>query len=574
MSEKHSTNGRTEKAAHYFRMSTDKQEHSIERQRSQVAPYARQKGYELAGEYADEGIAGDEFLKRSGFQRLLRDAAAGKFAVVLVDEPSRLSREDPIDFIVKVVDPLRRAGVRVDTVSAGPLDYESLAGIILSVVHADKSSGETKTLSRRTLAGMARLAKDGLWFGWICPYGLRIERTIDPITGKVTDRKCVFGPEEEVRAVRFLFDAVANRGWPLRRICRELEARGVKPPKGNGYGKNKAQGAWNPRTVKKMIQNRKYVGDLPWNETHQGKYSSWKGGAVEQSATVNRKTHRHQEEDWIVVPDLIPPIIDRDTFMRAGMALAANQQRSSPSKDFRYLLTHALVCGDCGAFLRGQPDHGKKGYICASYKEYGSDKCHRNTVLEKPLLDSILAVLLDDILSPARLDEIEAEMTRRVQAERDQGGIKKLRKQIEALERDIAQGNINLARLPEDRLPGVVATIRSWEKERDGLADHLRELETGDSQQKEILDEARRQLWRLREALEGDDEEAQATVIREVVSKIEVKFTHEETHGKRSPTGKKRLLSKPAGAVLYVKPGLGLSCLCTSDYQSPARGGA
>jgi hypothetical protein len=257
--------------------------------------------------------------------------------------------------------------------------------------------------------------------------------------------------------------------------------------------------------------------------------------------------------------------------MRAGAALASNQQRTSPNGDLRYLFTHALVCGDCGAFLRGRPDRGRKSYICAKYKEYGSKACHRNTVLERPLLDSILAVLLDKVLAPARLDAIEADMKRQLEAERDTGGIRKLKKQIGALERDIAQGNVNLARLPEDRLAGVVATIRGWEKERDGLANHLRELETGASQQKEILDEARRQLWRLREALEGDDEEAQATVIREVVSKIEVRFTHIKTHGKRSPTGKKRPLSILAGAVLYVRPGLGLSCLGTSICRNPVR---
>lgn len=99
-------------------------------------------------------------------------------------------------------------------------------------------------------------------------------------------------------------------------------------------------------------------------------------------------------------------------------------------------------------------------------------------------------------------------------------------------------------------------------------------METGDGDSKRILDEARKQLWRLREALEGDDEEAQAAVIREVVSKIEVRFVHEETHGKRSPTGKKRMLNRPAGAVLYVRPGLGLSCLITSDCQNRVRGGA
>jgi hypothetical protein len=487
---------------------------------------------------------------------------------LVADEPSRLSREDPDDFIADVRRPLKRAGVQVDTVTKGLQDWKTLAGLILAAIDAHKSSEEVRDLSRRVLGGMARLAREGRFFGWIRPYGLRVEKTIDLQTGEILDRKCVFGPEEEVRAVRFIFDAVANRGWSLRRICRELEARGAKPPQGNGRGKNKAEGRWNPGTVRKILANRKYVGDLPWNTTHQGKYSEFEGGAVQQSDTINRKTHRHAEEDWIVAPDIIPPLIDRDTFTRAQAALTASQKRTSPAAGFQYLFTHALVCGDCGSFMRGQPVRGHKCYICAKYKEYGSGACHRNTVREATVLKSLVAVLLDSVLDPARLDAVEAEMTRQMEAERDSGGVDRLRRQIEALDRDIAQGNINLARLPEDRLAGVVATIRGWEKERDTLQARLGELESGTGESQHALAEARKQLWRLRDALEGGNLEAQAAVIREVVSRIEVHFKHEQTHGKRSTKGKGRVLNKPAGATVYIQRGLGLSCLSSSEIPN------
>src|SRR5262249_6090728 len=139
-------------------------------------------------------------------------------------------------------------------------------------------------------------------------------------------------------------------------------------------------GHWSRRTICKFLRNRKYVGDMPWNETHQGKYSSWKNGAVKQSGTINRQFHRHDEEDWIVVPDLIPPLIDRDTFTRAQAAMAANKKRTSPVKDDPYLFTRTLVCGDCGAFMTGHYEsrYPGKSYVCAKYKEYGTKECHRN----------------------------------------------------------------------------------------------------------------------------------------------------------------------------------------------------
>src|SRR5262245_1971051 len=103
------------RAALYLRMSTDEQEDSIDRQRANVLPYAGRKGYVLSDDltYADEGIAGDEFAKRAGLQRLLRDAAAGRFDVIVCDEISRLSRQKFTEFIARVAHPLEEAGVTV-----------------------------------------------------------------------------------------------------------------------------------------------------------------------------------------------------------------------------------------------------------------------------------------------------------------------------------------------------------------------------------------------------------------------------------------------------------------------------
>jgi hypothetical protein len=380
-------------------------------------------------------------------------------------------------------------------------------------VHHDKAAEESIDLSRRVLGGIVKRAREGKWFGWVAPYGLRVNREFDPETGKVLNRQCVLGPEEEVRAVQFIFDAVANRGWSLRRVCRELEARAVKPPVGNGQGANKAEGRWNATALRKILLNRKYVGDLPYNETHAGKYSAWKAGKVEQhrNATEERHSSRNETEDVIIAPDLIPPLIDRDTFARAALVLERGRCQTRPhdTKGVPYLFTHLLVCGNCGSYLRGTPHRGQQAYICAKYKEYGKGACNRNMVKQDAVKDAILGVMLGEILSLERLDAIEAAIERQLSAEQKSGEAQRLRRQAAALERDIAQGNANLARLPEDRLPGVITQVRQWEGERAGLLARLDQLENGATEAKAVLAEARKQLWRLREALAGDDTEAQ-----------------------------------------------------------------
>jgi predicted site-specific integrase-resolvase len=125
MSEKHSTNGAL-RACAYYRKSTDEQEQSIDRQRDQVTRYATGRGYRIIADFKDEGIAGDEFDRRSDFQKMLAAAGRQEFEVIVVDEPSRLSRQNVIELIEKVITPLRRSGVRIDTAAKGPLDYDSV----------------------------------------------------------------------------------------------------------------------------------------------------------------------------------------------------------------------------------------------------------------------------------------------------------------------------------------------------------------------------------------------------------------------------------------------------------------
>jgi DNA invertase Pin-like site-specific DNA recombinase len=553
------------RACAYYRKSTDDQANSIDRQRNEVVHYTAARGYRLVAEYKDEGIAGDVFDRRLDFQKMLAAAGRREFDVIVVDEPSRLSRQNPIELIEKVIAPLKRSGVKLDTKSKGPIDYDSLPGIILMTVHASKSEDEVRDLSGRTLGGIARRVAKDEWFGGATPFGLRVVREIDPHTGQVLRRRWTLGPDEEVRAVRFIFDAIANKGWPVRRVCRELDARGVPTP----GGKRRVRGGlvvgrWNPRTICKLVRNRRYVGDAVWNETSQGKYSCWKGGAdgrVERHAQINTAIVWNAPEDVVVRPDRIPALVDRDTFARAVAVLEGNAKRTCPCRRPEgYLFTHLLVCGDCGSYLNGQPHHGRKQYLCSRYKDYGTAACHRNAVYEEALKQAVFGALQEHVLNPDRVAAIEAEVRRQLEEQQSSGEAPRLRAQIKALDRDIQQGNANLARLPEDLLAGVVAQVRQWETDRTSLRERLAGLEGGPDRLRKVLDRLREKLWRLRESLLEGGPEEQAVVLREVVSKVEIRFAHAATCGWHKRASQRRR-SRPVEAVVWLREGLGEDAL-------------
>jgi predicted site-specific integrase-resolvase len=110
----------------YIRMSHDRQEGSPERQREQINAHAIRHGYIIREVYSDLGIAGD-VRSRPEFLRLLADARAGKIDVILIDEPSRLSRDGPLEFIPSTSSLAGMTRVRTVSGMVWPLGDDQLA---------------------------------------------------------------------------------------------------------------------------------------------------------------------------------------------------------------------------------------------------------------------------------------------------------------------------------------------------------------------------------------------------------------------------------------------------------------
>lgn len=64
-------------AAQYVRMSSERQDCSLEYQRAVIAAYALQQGYEVVRTYEDAGLSGLTIGKREGLRNLIADVVAG-----------------------------------------------------------------------------------------------------------------------------------------------------------------------------------------------------------------------------------------------------------------------------------------------------------------------------------------------------------------------------------------------------------------------------------------------------------------------------------------------------------------
>jgi site-specific DNA recombinase len=546
------------RAAAYYRMSTDKQEDSIDRQRSTVLPYCERKGYQVAVEFKDEGVAGDVFSKRSGFQRLLAATKGGEFDVIVCDEISRLSRQKFTEFMATVAYPLEQAGVTVDTVQEGPLGWDEVVDILKLTIFQTNASGESKKNSHRTLTGQANIARQGRLLGGVRPYGYRAEYETVTLPGKppklVPVRLVPDGLKAEV--IRWLFEQYAGGRVTLSDIVRELNARGAAPPARNNRKRGRDGSripadrlpppVWTKQAAVGILRNPVYTGCLAWNRRRRGKYHRLAAGAL---AKATRGLRDNDRGDWVVVEGAHTPLVTAEVFERVQDQLASNRGGRPRAAAKGYLLSGLLVCGHCGRTLRGQADGENLFYRCDAYDDAGRMVCGFGRVSQAGVVSMLLRVLQRTFLDPARLRELRAEVRRQEQEEQAPDRTAGLEAAAETLNRKIEQGRANLALLPADMIPGVVATVRGWEQERDQLRAELQQARVGGRMNdlEAVIATAEAALCRLREAAADSDPTLMRDVLREMVERVEFRW-------ERRPTAQ-RTRYILTGGVIHLRPG-------------------
>src|SRR5262249_46353935 len=159
------------------------------------------------------------------------------------------------------VKPLRDAGVSLVTVAQGKLDWFSFGGRITAAALDEAKKVESQATSRRVISWMLEAVKKGRWLGGPPPYGYRVRYRIEIVDGKPIHRPEGLEPgdPEHVAAVQLMFRLYAD-GYTLDQVAAELYRRGIPALHGRQ--------CWQKTTLRAILRNRKYVGDMTWNAGH------------------------------------------------------------------------------------------------------------------------------------------------------------------------------------------------------------------------------------------------------------------------------------------------------------------
>ena len=366
------------KVAVYCRVSTDKddQKNSFEGQKQYFTEYINYRpDWELVNVYADEGITGTSTKKRKEFNMMIHDAKCGLFDLIITKEVSRFAR-NTVD-VLKYTRELKELNIGVlfinDNINTLDKDGELRLTIMASIAQE-----ESRKTSERVKWGQQRRMEQGIVFGRnILGYNLK--------NGVLTIN------EEEAQLVRHIYNKYLE-GKGLHIIAKELQKEGYKTK--NGHSE------WTNKSIRTILQNEKYVGDLIQKKTYTPNY------------LTHEKKYNYGEEEFIIIREHHEPIIDRKTFdyVQSEFKRKSEVYKNDKNKHSnRYAFSGKIKCGCCGrryvATFKTRKDGSKrKKWNC--YNNQKNGKLHdvngemvgcNNKSIGNEVLESAVLQALNDI---------------------------------------------------------------------------------------------------------------------------------------------------------------------------------
>ncbi|MCL1863130.1 MAG: recombinase family protein [Defluviitaleaceae bacterium] len=406
------------KVTAYCRVSTDSldQKNSLANQEQFFCEYiSTHDGWQYMPMYVDEGLSGTSTRRRDGFNKMMSDAHAGIFELILTKEVSRFSR-NTMDTL-KYTRELKEIGVGVIFINDNIDTRESTDEFRLTIM-ASCAQEEARKISERVKWGQKRSMENGVIFG---------QKTLG--YRRISKDKLEIIPREAETVRKIFSEYIGGKG--LNIIAQELE----KDSTPTAYGKK----TWDATAIMRILKNEKYCGDLV-----QKKFIT--------TDFLTHKTKRNKgEEELVTLRDLLPAIIPRETFEQARAELTRRAKKSNTRYTNRYAFSGKLKCPLCDSVLVSRSTKKQKRWLCASaIKKECNAKMLPQKIIEAKFL-KILATLCNDLQPYERItsDILQAILTTPIHTNEQK--IKKIKSRLDYLIELRIDGEITKQELIEKR---------------------------------------------------------------------------------------------------------------------------
>lgn len=446
-------------AAIYCRLSKEddektKESESIQNQKSLLLKYAVEQSWDVYEIYADDDYSGID-SQRPAFRRMIADAEAGKFQIVLCKTQSRFTRDMELvehyihrRFVewgirfVAVVD-------HVDTDIRGNKKARQINGLI--------NEWYLEDLSENIRAVFDHKRRQGQYMGGFPVYGY--------IRDSADRHKLAVEPQAAAVVQRIF--ALYLQGHGKLHIATVLNEEGVLNPTkhkqmlGMGYTNGFAvndYGLWNRTSVGRILRERMYTGDLIQGKRKKPTYKS-------------KGTVPVPESGWYITENAHEAIIERDTFQTVQQMLG-ERTRSDGSGEVHPLggKVRCMECGSTMAKVSHSTAHGRNSYLRCKLHATDKRKCFKNVIYLGQLEEQVLILLREHVktcFDRGGLDSLseEGEQNKQTAA---------LETEMQTLKRNLEQRSKAIRDLYLDKSRGLIGEEQFLELNSGYLAEKNR----------------------------------------------------------------------------------------------------
>ena len=367
----------------YIRLSKEDKDNflseSVVNQKSLLRQYAIENNLEIFDYYIDDGYSGTNF-DRPEFGRLINDIENKRINMVITKDMSRLGRDyiETCNLIEKYF-PLN--GVRYIAITDNIDTYLDNSNNEITPFKAIMNDYYAKDISKKIRSSLIAKKREGKWVSGRCPFGYDRDSK---------DKNHLVINLEKAIVVRDIYKMYLD-GMSIYAITKKLNDNSVKTPSEyydfKWNGKSSFNRNWNSKTVKDILSNEVYIGNLVQNKRSKINYK------------INKVVYNDKDK-YIVVSNTHEAIIDKDVFYNVQKLLSKNKKRCDKLED--YLLDGIIYCGECHKRILINSRRKKDGNcytICSGYRKNKGCTIHSNNYdkLEKAVVEKIYNYVVSNI---------------------------------------------------------------------------------------------------------------------------------------------------------------------------------
>ncbi|PFK01346.1 hypothetical protein COI97_15890 [Bacillus cereus] len=374
----------------YRRVSTDEQAEkgfSLENQKLRLESFATSQGWEVVGDYVDDGFSGKN-MDRPALKRMFNNV--DKFDVIIVYKLDRFTRS--VKDLNEMLEKIKEHNIAFKSATES-IDTTTATGRMILNMMGTTAQWERETICERVRDVFGKMREQGLYPNGKPTYGYKMENgTLSLIP-------------DEVENVKLMFEMIKSHGQ--LHIAKTLRARGIKTTK--GYD-------WMGSSIGRLLRNPFYYGEM------------------EVDGKMVKVTNKGYE-----------PIITKEEFDIVSKIINKRVTNATRTKsETIYPFSGIVLCPVCGHPLRGDRNKYKEKYFtyyrCKNIREGTcNSKRIRTEIVDRAFAEYISGSLNDPEI---KIDQQEDESMLRKE-------LNNMSKKIERVKDLYIDGDISKSRYKE-----------------------------------------------------------------------------------------------------------------------------